>query len=228
MSKTIAIRVSDEVHSALAAQCLATGQTMTELLNPHILGLIDLPPAPADPLEARVMELETLTELQQTQLTQHKSVLDGVACELVALYARLDIIDTSANHLEHCFDQATPDPQPEAIDLKATEKPSDPEQIGVKRSPVSSRDSGEGCTSTSGTVDPDIQQAIIAALRPYADGGYYFRSEYLGQTKILHTYRQQAIQMGFSSQATKIAGERVRVWLNREYCLQAANTQQTT
>jgi hypothetical protein len=59
MSKTISLRVSDEIHSALAAQCLATGQTMTELLTPHILGLIDLPPSPPDPLEVRLMALET-------------------------------------------------------------------------------------------------------------------------------------------------------------------------
>jgi hypothetical protein len=59
MSKTISLRVSDDVHSALASQCLATGQTLTELLTPHILGLIELPPSPPEPLELRLMELET-------------------------------------------------------------------------------------------------------------------------------------------------------------------------
>lgn len=194
---------------------------MTELLTPHILGLIDLPPAPADPLEVRVMELETLTELQQTQLTQHKKSLDGVACELVALYARLDIIDTSANHLEQCFDQEIPDPKPEAIDLKATEKLSAPEQIGAKRSPVSSRDSCEAGTSTSETVDPDIQQAIIAVLKPYPSGGYYFRIDDIEQPGLRAVIEQQAKLMGFSSQAIKIDRKPTRVWLNREYCLKA-------
>jgi hypothetical protein len=194
---------------------------MTELLTPHILGLIELPPAPADPLEARVMELETLTELQQTQLTQHKKSLDGVACELVALYARLDIIDASANHLEHCFDQDTTDPSAEAIDLKATEKLSAPEQIGAKRSPESSRNSGEAGTSTSETVDPDIQQAIIATLKPYPSGGYYFRLDDLAKPELKATSMAQAKQMGFSSQGVKIEGKSIRVWLNKEYCLQA-------
>lgn len=103
--------------------------------------------------------------------------------------------------------------------------------IDSKRSSESSRDSVEAGISTPNssavTVDPDIQQAIMAVLRPHPDSGYYFRSEYLEQTKILHSYRTQAIQMGFSSEATKIDGKQIRVWLNREYCLQTANTPQT-
>jgi hypothetical protein len=261
MSKTIAIRISDDAHSALAAHCQAKGLTMTELLTPIINGLIELPPTPASPLELRVMELEN-------QLTQHKKCLDGCAHELVALYARLDVLEDNSEHLEHCFDQDTPkladltqipnvgnsdvytpnlvlpedspkshfpehttdQPQPEqtpeAIDLKATEVLAVPEQIGDILSPVSSRVSGEECNGTSENLDltssdPDIEQAIIAVLKPYPKGGYYFRSEYLGQTKILKAYRDQATQMGFVPKDLYVEGGRLTGWLNKDYCLTA-------
>lgn len=227
MSKTIAIRVSDDAHSALAAHCQAKGLTMTELLTPILLGLIDLPPTPASPLELRVMELETLTALQQTKLDSLTRCLDGAAIQLVECFERLDVLEDDSEHLEHCFDQDTPDPKPEAIDLKATENLAAPEQIGVKISPVSSRVSDMGCNGTSDEPlsNPDIEQAIIAVLKPYPKGGYYFRSEYLGQTKILKAYRDQATQMGFVPKDLYVEGGRLTGWLNKDYCLTDVNTQ---
>lgn len=243
MSKTIAIRVSDDVHSALAAHCQAKGLTMTELLTPILLGLIKLPPTPISPLELRVMELET-------QLAQHKKCLDGVACELVTLYTRLDVVEDAATHLESCLeskpscdrvsqkitaeiDKITPEyieipedtqdePKSVAIDLKASENLAEPEPIEDILSPVSSRDSdGEGNgTSDEPISNPDIEQAIIAVLKPYPTGGYYFRAEYLGQGKRLsRAYSEQAKKMGFVSKDLYPNGDRITGWMNRGYCL---------
>lgn len=93
-----------------------------------------------------------------------------------------------------------------------------------KRSCESSFISDKGGTSTSEklvAINPDICRAIIAVLKPHPESGYYFRSEYLGQTKISHSYRQQAIKMGFKSKPIDIDGKATRVWLNRDYCLQS-------
>jgi hypothetical protein len=215
-SPTLALRIPPEVLAALDAKCLETGMNKSELALSFILKGLDLPPAPADPLEVRVMELETLTQIQQTQLTQHKEILDGVACELVALYARLDIIDDSANHLEQCFYQEIPDPKPEAIDLKATQDLAAPEQIEDKSSPVSSRD-----LTSAGTSTPEFDRYAVPILKPYTSGGYYFRFEDIGQPDLKGTIQRQAKQLGFKSDPKQIDGKMLRVWLNREYCLPA-------
>jgi hypothetical protein len=204
MSKTIAIRVSDEVHDELEKLSALTGKNKTELITPLILGLIDLPTA-SDPLEVRVMALET-------QLTAYQKCVDGSACELAALYTRLDILEDAAHHLDHCFYQDTPDPKP-------TEISAEPEQIEDKSTPVSSRDSGRAGSSTSELPsDLELAQLIEGVLVPRSTGGYYFRIEDIGKPELNKTIQNQAKLMGFSSQAVKIDGKSTRVWINKSYC----------
>jgi hypothetical protein len=191
MSKTIAIRVSDEVHSALAAQCLATGQTMTELVTPNILGLIDLPPAPASEIELRVLALED--RVMSLEIDRHK-----VASETSEPSVDKDIWIAAK--------------EPTAISAE-------PEQPEPKRSPVSSRDSGEAGTSTSELPsDLELAQLIESVLVPRSTGGYYFRIDDLGKPELTKTIQKQAKLMGFESQAVKIDGKSTRVWLNKSYC----------
>jgi hypothetical protein len=59
MSKTVAIRVPDHVYAALLDLCKTSGQTMTELVAPHIIKLAQLPPTPANEIEVRLLALET-------------------------------------------------------------------------------------------------------------------------------------------------------------------------
>lgn len=122
----------------------------------------------------------------------------------------------------------------DAIDRDKTHPIASPEDTGSESVAVDSKRYAEssfildkGGTSTSlelVAIDPAICEAIIAALRPHPESGYYFRSEYLGQTKIKHSYRHQAMKMGFSSESTRIDGKPLRVWLNRDYRLQSADT----
>lgn len=89
MSKTIAIRVSDEVHSALTAQCLATKQNMTELVLPHILGLIELPAAAASPIEVRMMALET----QMLEVAARLDVIEAIDLKPVEIMSAPEQIE---------------------------------------------------------------------------------------------------------------------------------------
>ena len=122
MSKTIAIRVSDDIYSALEAQCQATEKTMTQLLTPIILGMIELPAAPLSPIEQRLAVIEdrvlAITELE----TQMSEVVD-----------RLDAIDRDKTH-----------PIAPQLDTGL-----EPVAIDRKRSPKSIRDLDKGGTSTS-------------------------------------------------------------------------------
>lgn len=195
MSKTIAIRVSDDIYSALEAQCLATGKTMTQLVTPIILGMIELPAAPLSPIEQRLAVIEdrvlAITELE----TQMLGVVD-----------RLDVLEAADKPTIAHFD------------------PKLAETSEGKSKAESSRDLDKGGTITSEklvTTNPDICEAIIAALKHDPESGYYFRSEYLGQKRISHSYRKQAIKMGFSYEHINLDGKATRVWLNRDYCLQS-------
>jgi hypothetical protein len=69
MSKTVAIRVPDHVYAALLDLCKSTGQTMTELVAPHIIKLAQLPPAPANEIEVRLLALETQVAEIMAKLT---------------------------------------------------------------------------------------------------------------------------------------------------------------
>jgi hypothetical protein len=69
MSKTVAIRVPDEVYAALLEQCQTSGQTMTELIAPIIIKLAQLPPVPANEIEVRLLALEAQVAEIMAKLT---------------------------------------------------------------------------------------------------------------------------------------------------------------
>ena len=183
MSKTIAIRVSDDIYSALEAQCQATGKTMTQLVTPIILGAIELPAAPLSPIEQRLAELET-------QMSEVANRLDAIDRD------KTPPLDTGL--------------EPVAIDRKI--------------SCESSRDPSEAGISTS-----EFTQYVEPLLRAYSSGGYYFRLDWLEQSELEQpglklTLQKQAKQLGFSSDSARIDGKKIRVWLNRAYRLQSADT----
>jgi hypothetical protein len=209
----MSFRLDQPIYTALANECIRTGKNKSELVTEYILaGLkavlqpVDNDDKCADPLEVRMMALET-------QMLAVIDRLDSIADIPVRIDRDKQPLVPSEPLPAKDIPIATP------IDPKTTAISAEPEQPEPKRSPVSSRDSGRGATSTA-----DIQQNIIAVLKPYPAGGCYFRSEQLGQTKILGTYRTQAMEMGFSSEAVSIDGEKIRVWLNRSYCLDSTAT----
>jgi hypothetical protein len=202
MSKTIAIRVSDEVHAALVAHLATTGLTMTELLTPVILGVIELPVAAADPIEVRMMALEDRVSLIAMLETQMKMVVD-----------RLDAIDLP-NRTKEQLETAIVDP---AL-LNSGSNPVEPRAINSKISSESSRDLNKADTSSS-----EFTQYVEPLLRAYASGGYYFRFDDIGQPELRAVITKQANYLGFKSIAVRIDGKSTRVWLNRDYCLQAAD-----
>jgi hypothetical protein len=190
-SKAVALRLPDHIYTAIDAECLKTGLTKSELILGFIGKCLNMETVIYTPLEVRMQILED--RVMSLEIDRHK-----VASETSEPSVDKDIWIAAK--------------EPTAISAE-------PEQPEPKRSPVSSRDSGEAGTSTA-----DIQQNIIAVLKPYPAGGCYFRSEQLGQTKILGTYRTQAMEMGFSSEVVSIDGEKIRVWLNRSYCLDSTAT----
>ncbi len=227
MSKTIAIRVSDDAYSALEAQCLATGKTMTQLVTPIILGMIELPPAPLSPIEQRLAVLEDRALAIAKLGTQMSDVID-----------RLDAIDHNKQTIETLEPSAVmdrpiatpialPDPTKEQLKPDITQQalfdiglnPVEPVAIDHKISSESIRDSSEAGISTS-----EFAQYVESLLRAYSKGGYYFRFGDAVEPKLKTTIENQAKQLGFSSQPIKLGGKSVRVWLNREYCLQSVNS----
>ena len=194
MSKTIAIRVSDDIYSALEAQCQATEKTMTQLLTPIILGMIDLPAAPLSPIEQRLAVIEdrvlAITELE----TQMSEVVD-----------RLDAIDRDKTH-----------PIAPQLDTGL-----EPVAIDSKRSSESIRDLDKGGTSTSEFtqyVEPLLR--AYSTKGRYFRLDWLEQSE-LEQPGLKPTLQKQAKQLGFKSEPIDIDGKATRVWLNRDYCLQS-------
>ena len=139
----------------------------------------------------------------------HELLVDRVFAlenQMSSVIGRLDSIDRDKSH---------PIAPPSDTGLE-------PVAIDSKRSPESSFILDKGGTSEKPVaIYPNICEAIIAVLKPHPESGYYFRSEYLGQTRINHSYRKQAIKMGFIYKYIDIAGKTTRVWLNRDYCLQS-------
>ena len=194
MTELLAFRAPDDLVQEIKDRATQLGKSRTDVIIEALKIGLGLPVAPLSPIEQRLAVIEDRVLAIDKLETQMSEVVD-----------RLDAIDRDKIH-----------PIAPPLDTGL-----EPVAIDSKRSPESIRDLDKGGTSTS-----EFTQYVEPLLRAYSTKGRYFRLDWLEQSELEQpglklTLQKQAKQLGFKSEPIKIDGLKIRVWLNRDYCLQS-------
>ena len=197
------VRLDIQAIAIISDYAAKHGCNETDALNRLILATQE-PAMSHPPLITSHPLIETSHPLPPT--ATHELLVDRVFAlenQMSSVIDRLDLIDRDKTH---------PIAPPLDIGLE-------PVAIDSKRSPKSIRDLDKGGTSTS-----EFTQYVEPLLRAYLTKGRYFRLDWLEQSELEQprlklTLQKQAKQLGFKSEPIKVDGLKIRVWLNRDYCL---------